>query len=99
MAADIRMMVSFVVVAMAAAGATSDAQKPPAIRQLGRLERVSSDSLASVAAAVPLSGGRVLIHDVVAHRVLLLDSTLRNPVVVADSTSATANAYGARREP
>ena len=46
--------------------------------------------------AVPLSGGRVLIHDVIAHRVLLLDSTLKITVVVADSTSATAKAYGAR---
>ena len=46
----------------------------PAIRQLGRLERVTTDSLASVAAALPLPGGRVLVNDRIALRVLLFDS-------------------------
>ena len=77
-------------------GSTIDAQKPPAVRQIGRLERVTSDSLASVASALALSGGRVLVNDRIARRVLLYDSTLTRASVVADTTAATANAYGAR---
>jgi hypothetical protein len=79
-----------VVLSTAAAGA----QKPLPVRQIGRLERASSDSLASVAAALPMSDGRVLVNDITAHRLLLFDSTLTHASVVADTTSATANAYG-----
>ena len=84
------------VLVLAIAGASVSAQKPPAVRQLGRLERVSSDSLASAAAALPMPGGRVLVNDITARRVLLFDSTLAHATVVADTTSATANAYGSR---
>ena len=38
---------------------------------------------------------KVLVNDITARRVLLLDSTLSHAVVVADTTSATANGYGA----
>ncbi|HEY5062457.1 MAG TPA: hypothetical protein VII52_13030 [Gemmatimonadaceae bacterium] len=82
--------------AITAACTTIDAQKPPAVRQIGRLERVTSDSLASVASALPLRDGRVLVNDRIARRVLLYDSTLTHASVVADTTAATANAYGAR---
>jgi hypothetical protein len=77
-------------------GATAVAQKPPAVRAIGRLERTTSDSLASAAAALPLAGGRVLVNDIAARRLLLFDSTLSHPQVIADTTSATANAYGTR---
>jgi hypothetical protein len=70
------------------------AQAPPAIRQLGRVERVSTDSLASVAAALPMADGRVLVNDLTGRRVLLMDSTLAHARVIADTTSATADAYG-----
>jgi hypothetical protein len=43
-----------------------------------------------------MSGGRVLVNDISARRVLLFDSTLSKSIVVADTTSATANAYGGR---
>jgi hypothetical protein len=69
---------------------------PPAIRQIGVVERVSTDSLASVAAALPRPGGRVFVNDITARRVVLLDSTLSHATVVADTTDATANAYGTR---
>jgi hypothetical protein len=72
------------------------AQKPPPVRALGRLERVSSDSLASVATALPMPGGSVLVNDTRGRRLLLFDSTLAHARVVADTTSATADAYGAR---
>ena len=79
-------------VALASSGIV--AQQPPAIRQLGHVERTSTDSLASVAAALPMRDGRVLVNDITGRRVLLLDSTLTRTIVVADTTSATASAYG-----
>jgi hypothetical protein len=72
------------------------AQMPPAIRALGPIERVSTDSLGSVATAVPLRDGRVLVNDVKARRVILFDTTLAHATIVADTTGATANAYGER---
>jgi hypothetical protein len=36
------------------------------------------------------------VNDIIAHRVVLFDAELSKSIVVADSTSATANAYGAR---
>jgi len=75
---------------------TAMAQAKPAIRQIGPLERVSADSfgLKSVTIALAMPGGRVMINDVTGRRVLLLDSTLSRATVVADTTGATANAYG-----
>jgi hypothetical protein len=70
------------------------AQTQPAIRALGPVERVSAEPLASVAAALPMSGGRILVNDITAHRVLLFDSTLAKSTIVVDTTSATAGAYG-----
>jgi len=55
---------------------------------------VTRDSLASVAAAVQVAGGRVYVNDITAHRVLLYDSTLDGARVVADSSGTAANAYG-----
>jgi hypothetical protein len=81
-------------VVLAARGAY--AQTPPAVRQLDRLERISSVPLASVAAALPVGDGRILVNDMTSHRVLLLDSTLSHSTVVADTTSATSHAYGSQ---
>jgi hypothetical protein len=64
------------------------------VRHLGRLERVSTVPSASAAQAVAISGGRVFVNDISGRRVLLLDSTLAVTTVVADTTGATANAYG-----
>jgi hypothetical protein len=73
------------------------AQSRPPIRELGRLERVTTDSLRSVTEAIEMTGGRVLVNDSGSRRVLLLDSALSHPIVVADTTSATVNAYGTHR--
>jgi hypothetical protein len=72
------------------------AQTAPPIRQIGALEHVTADSLAlqSVQTALGMPGGRVLINDVRGRRALLLDSTLAQATVVADTTGATADAYG-----
>jgi hypothetical protein len=72
------------------------AQQPPVVRQIGRLEHVTTDSLASVGTALAMRDGRVLVNDRIGRRVLLFDSTLAHPIVVADTTTATANAYGSR---
>ncbi|HEY4215772.1 MAG TPA: hypothetical protein VGM67_01470 [Gemmatimonadaceae bacterium] len=78
-------------------GATAvGAQQQPPIRQITRVERVTTDSLASVAAAVPMPGGRVLLNDIASRRVVLLDSMLSHPIVVADTSSITSDAYGAQ---
>lgn len=81
---------------LAAFTVRSGAQPAPAVRQIGRLEHMTTDSLASVASALALRDGRVLVNDRVARRVLLYDSTLAHATVVADTTTATANAYGLR---
>ncbi|HEY2824223.1 MAG TPA: hypothetical protein VGI83_01630 [Gemmatimonadales bacterium] len=68
---------------------------PPPIRALGPITAVTKDSIAAVSTAVATAGGKILLNDITAHRVLMFDSTLRTMTVVADSTGATANAYGA----
>ena len=83
-------LLGFALVPAAVAGA----QKP--VRALGPITRVSTEPLASVNTAVALSDGRVFANDVVSRRVLLFDSTLATARIVADSTSVTAKAYGAR---
>jgi hypothetical protein len=88
-----RMLKAIVLLVLAT---TVRAQTAPAVRQIGRLERVSPDSVAfrSIAAAVAMPGGRVMINDLAARRVVLLDSTMSHLSAVADTTDATANAYG-----
>src|SRR4051812_11478356 len=86
--------------ALACASSALDAQAqaptPPAIRQIGPLEHVSADSfrLKSVNIALGMPGGGVMINDLAGRRVLLLDSTFARASVPADTTGATANAYG-----
>lgn len=71
-------------------------QQPPPVRQIGAVAAVSRDSLTSVSAAVEVAGGRVFVNDILARRVLLYDSMLTNPVVVADSDGTAGEAYGGR---
>jgi hypothetical protein len=91
---------TFAVLALAFAspGAAQQAPSvpPPPVRQLGPITGVSHDSLSSVAAAVHVAGGRVLVNDILARRVLLYDSTLSSMTVVADSANGGANSYGTR---
>jgi len=72
------------------------AQSPPPVRQLGPVGAKSSESFSSFVGVRALSDGRVLVNDPARRRVLLFDSTLASFTVVADSTPATANAYGGR---
>lgn len=73
------------------------AQALPAVRPLGPVTRVSpTDVLGSVSSVRPLPGGRILVNDLVRRQLVLLDSMFAREMIVADTTAATANAYGAR---
>ncbi len=78
------------------AGARSNAQSLPPIRQLGPVTAVGKDSFRAVTTVRQLPGGRLLVNDILGRRVVMLDSSLSIVSVVADTTSATANAYGTR---
>lgn len=67
----------------------------PAIRPLGPVTATSSETFGVVSNLRALPGGRALVNDVVNRRVVLLDEKLSVVKVVADTTAATANAYGA----
>jgi len=76
--------------------ATAGAQQRPPIRQLGATVAKTTETFANVLAVRPLSNGSVLVNDVGGRRVLLFNPQLSSFTIVADSTSATANAYGSR---
>ena len=71
-------------------------QTLPPVRPIGATVARSTEPMGSVPIAIALPGGKVLVNDIIKRRVLLLDSTFTQVTVVADSTSSTANAYGAR---
>jgi hypothetical protein len=85
-----------IALALGAASRAGAQSSLPPVRQLGPVTAVSKDSLAAVSGIRPLANGRVLVNDIVGRRVMLFDSTLSLVAVVADTTSATANAYGVR---
>src|SRR3981081_927072 len=72
-------------------------QTMPPIRQLGPVTAVGKEPLGAVTTVRQLPGGRVLVNDIVGRRVVMFDSSLSSLIVVADTTSATANAYGVRQ--
>jgi len=89
-------MIKILCIGVLVALPTARAQQLPPVRPLGPIERVSTEPLRAATTAVALSDGRVYVNDVTARRVLLFDSTLSRAQIVADSTSVTAKAYGAR---
>lgn len=81
---------------IAIATATASAQQRPPIRQLGAVSSKSTEVLGGVQGVRQLPDGRVIVNDVPKRRVLLFDPSLSTFTVIADSTSATANAYSGR---
>jgi hypothetical protein len=81
----------------AGAGAQQAATLKVAVRQLGPAMATSAEPLGSIAAVRQLPNGSLLVNDQQRRRLILLDSTLKQVGVVADSTSSTSNAYGARQ--
>lgn len=84
---------SFVFGALAS---TAGAQQQPPVRQLGPVVAKSTTTWTAVLNARALSGGRVLVHDPGGRKLVLLDSTLTNATIVADTTAATSTAYSGR---
>ena len=83
-------------IALTTLASLAGAQALPPIRPLGPVLNTSTEPMASVSQVRALPGGRVLVHDNAGRRVLLYDSTFKNFTVIADTTSATGNAYGSR---
>lgn len=90
----IRSSASIAIFALAAS--IAGAQQRPAIRQIGAVTAKSTETFSNVASVRALSSGGVLVNDVSGRRVLMFDPQLSKFSIVADSTSATANAYGGR---
>lgn len=91
-----RTFLALIAVASVAVSSTTSPAQLPAIRQLGPVTAVGKDSLGAVTTVRQLPNGRVLVNDIVGRRVVMYDSSLSSLTVVADTTSATANAYGVR---
>jgi hypothetical protein len=81
---------------VATVGSIAGAQSLPPVRQLGPVTAVTKDSLGAISTVRQLSDGHVLVNDIIGRRVLMFDSALATVTVIADTTSATANAYGTR---
>jgi hypothetical protein len=87
----------FIPIALLATSAMgAGAQQRPPIRQLGATVSKATETFTNITAVRPLSNGSVLVNDMGGRRVLLFNPQLSSFTIVADSTSATANAYGAR---
>jgi len=84
--------------AQAAAAQAPAAQAPalPPIRPLGKVTAASTELLGAVSQVRALPGGRVLVNDNLGRKVVLFERGLGSYKVVADTTSATANAYSSR---
>jgi hypothetical protein len=72
------------------------AQQGPAVRPLGPVVATSREALGSVQGVRHLPSGAVVVNDMARRRLVLFDPALASVTVIADSTSATANAYGSR---
>jgi len=81
---------------LAVAASAGGAQQRPPIRQLGATVGKSTETFVRVTSVRPLSNGGLLVNDVGGRRLVLFNSQLSAFTLIADSTSATANAYGAR---
>jgi hypothetical protein len=71
-------------------------QQQPAIHQLGAIAAKSGVTWNVIIGVRPLPNGRLLVNDVAGRKIVLLDSSLAQLSVVADTTSATATAYSGR---
>lgn len=91
-----RYLLAPVLAAAVPARAQTAAPPLPPVRPLGAVVARAAEPLGALAAVRALPGGRLLVNDAARRRVLLFDSTLATFTVVADSTSATGNAYGGR---
>jgi hypothetical protein len=90
-----RFTTRIIVVALTLVNVRERAQLLPPIRPLGPVVAKAGETFGTIVGVRATSGG-VLVNEVSARRVVLLDTTRSKVVVVADSTSATANACSGR---
>ena len=72
------------------------AQQRPPIRPIGAVVAKATEPFGGINGVRQLSDGHVLVNDIAKRRVLMFDPSLGTFTVIADSTSATANAYSGR---
>jgi hypothetical protein len=72
------------------------AQQAPPVRLINAPDGSTKQVLGTVAAVRQLPDGGLLVNDIQNRQLLLLDHSLANVVVVADSTSGGASSYGIR---
>lgn len=82
--------------AAGAQGGTPVSGALPPIRTLGKTLASSTELLGAVSQARALPDGRLLVNDNSGRKVVLFDKELKSYTIVADTTSATANAYSSR---
>ena len=83
-------------IGLLATAATLQAQTPP-VHTISTASAVSSDAFRIVASVREVSGGKVLVNDIVARRLVLMDSSMHVLRVVVDSTAdADGDSYGTR---
>ena len=90
------MMKVCVIALVAAPVLAASAQQPVQPRPLGAVVASSTAEFGPMVTVRHLANGGVLVNDVQNRRVVMLDSTLTQMTVVADSTPATATAYSGR---
>jgi hypothetical protein len=74
--------------------ATPLAAQAPAVRLIAAPDAVSRPQFGIVPAVRALPGGRVLVNDVQKRQLTLLDPSLANATIIADSAAGQANSYG-----
>jgi hypothetical protein len=89
-------MIKLTSIALTLVSTTLAAQQAPPIRLINAPDGASKQVLGNVAAVRQLPDGGLLVNDVQNRQLLLLDHSLANVVVVADSMSGGANSYGIR---
>lgn len=78
---------------VAVSTATAQSIKP---RPLGAVQATSKELLGLPTVTRALPNGSVIVNDIARRRLLLLDASLENYSVIADSTSGSVNGYGQR---
>lgn len=84
-----------VILTLASGSLAAQGALPP-VRSLGPITAASPSEFTSISSVRVLSDGSVLVNDLSARKVALLDPTLAHTTIVADSTSATSMAYSSR---
>ena len=87
-------MARVIAVFLAVLSSAAEAQSLPPVQRIGPVLAISTEPLAAVSQVRSLPGGRVMVHDNTGRRVILLDTALKLLSIVADTTAATAKAYG-----